>query len=95
MKAFELLSDESKWHKGPTSAVNQSGLPVPSKSPDACRWCIWGALNRCYPNHLAFLRIAANIARRVGYSSDTDLFFWNDRVATYNDVVSVLKEMDA
>lgn len=46
MKPSELLSDESKWTKG-AFAEDRKGIPVHSKSDDAVKWCILGALNKC------------------------------------------------
>jgi hypothetical protein len=47
MKVRELLSDESKWCKGPL-AVDKEGRQTTPKSPTACKWCLWGAILRCY-----------------------------------------------
>lgn len=48
MKVQELLSDESKWTQH-VFAKNSQGVPTDSTSPFACRWCLIGAVNRCYP----------------------------------------------
>jgi hypothetical protein len=45
MTVQELLSDESKWCKG-SSAVDYYGNPCPIDSPNAVKWCLYGACIR-------------------------------------------------
>lgn len=48
MKIKELLSDESKWTQG-AHARDKDEIPVNSQSPEAVRWCLVGAWEKCYP----------------------------------------------
>lgn len=47
MKMKELLSDGSKWTQG-ASARDATGRDCSPLSPDAARWCLHGAVIRCY-----------------------------------------------
>lgn len=47
MKVSELLSDESKWTQK-AMARNRSGEEIELRSPNACKWCLFGAILRCY-----------------------------------------------
>lgn len=42
--ARELLSEPSRWRKGGGFAVDAFGGIVPPRSPDACAWCVLGAI---------------------------------------------------
>jgi hypothetical protein len=53
MKVRDLLSDESKWCKGPT-AVDKEGNPTFPLSSTACKWCLAGAIAKCYAEGSAF-----------------------------------------
>lgn len=43
---IELLSKPERWTQG-EFARNTAGSPVSSTSPDACCWCVLGALTHC------------------------------------------------
>jgi len=47
MKAHELLRDASKWAKRAT-ALDADGYRCSATDPKAARWCIAGAVLRCY-----------------------------------------------
>jgi hypothetical protein len=49
MKAYELLSDKTKWCQHVYSE-DSKGEYVPPEAPDAACWCIKGAIHRCYPD---------------------------------------------
>lgn len=44
-RADEILADESKWTRG-MCARDAGGLWVELSSPRACKWCLFGALER-------------------------------------------------
>lgn len=48
MKVHELLNDKSKWIKNDL-AVNNKNQSVDYNSVDACKWCVMGAILKCYP----------------------------------------------
>lgn len=58
MKVRELLSDESKWVKGCLAQTSDGrthkpdGLAIPADDPDAIRWGLMGAIEKCYPGLL-------------------------------------------
>ena len=48
MKVRELLADESAWTKG-QMARQENGMMAYPESRYACKWCLDGAIDRCYP----------------------------------------------
>lgn len=48
MKVHELLDNESKWAKG-SYAFNAEGRYCYEWADEACKWCLLGAIHRCYP----------------------------------------------
>jgi len=47
MKVSELLSDRSKWTQE-VCARDKHGDPIDFHDPLACKWCLLGAVYRCY-----------------------------------------------
>ncbi len=47
MKVSELLMDDSKWCQG-AYAIDAKGNAVGEDSDDVCRWCLMGAIYKCY-----------------------------------------------
>jgi hypothetical protein len=90
MKAYELLSDPSKWTKG-VIARNSNGERVAGYDPSATCFCLYGAIKRCYPGYAAeetFSRIQECVP-------DRDAIGWNDAPErTYDEVITLLKELD-
>ena len=85
MTVRELLSNESKWTHG-TFARNKDGIGTGSCSPEACRWCVIGAINRVYgyksqEGNLAYAKIVSIVGPDVSH--------WNDH-ATWEEVDRVL-----
>lgn len=66
MKVQELLSDESKWCCFHT-AKNIQGNQVDVNSPDACRFCLLGALDKCYED-------AKVVSIKIGFTENLVLF---------------------
>jgi hypothetical protein len=92
MKAYELLSDESKWAKK-SYAYETTGGPCDPRSETACSWCVMGAIERCY--------FDGNMSRRhmdAIYKVETKVGsvpIWNDaKERTYEEVIALLKELD-
>jgi hypothetical protein len=47
MTIKDVLTDESKWHKGDL-AMSPTGARVSPNSPSAFKFCLLGALEKCY-----------------------------------------------
>lgn len=47
MKVYELLNSPEKWAKGNYS-FTRDGQPVRWNHPGAIRWCVMGAIYKCY-----------------------------------------------
>jgi hypothetical protein len=92
MKAYELLSDESKWAKK-SYAYEATGGPCDPRSETACSWCVMGAIERCYFDGEVtgmYLDMITKVKRKVGRIPE-----WNDaKETTYEEVIAVLKELD-
>ena len=94
MKAYELLSDESKWCQG-QFAVDKYGNEINQDNKDTVKWCLEGALMHCYVGqdgdayYTAYQRISKALTAGQGISS------WNDDPArTYAEVYDLLKRLD-
>jgi hypothetical protein len=94
MKAYELLSDSSKWTKG-AGARDNDGIRCSPASPDAVCWCLFGAITRCYDNPF---QIAAMVEKLISETYNEGYYkaeSFNDAPdTTYNDIISLLKEAD-
>jgi hypothetical protein len=94
MKAYELLSDPSKWTKD-VLARSSTGAAVAPTSPSACQFCIVGALYHCY---------SAEEAMKIWTRLDSEFYDkhneigvgdWNDDPSrTHEEVVAFLKSKD-
>lgn len=101
MKAHELLCSPDKWVKG-RLAVEADGTWVRLHSPTAVRWCVIGAIVRCYgygTNETEEVcdRLATflHLSEASSVAELSSLAGWNDaRGRTFEDVHSALKELD-
>lgn len=93
MKAYELLDSPEKWtqgHFGKTAA----GVGVFGRHADAVCWCLLGALQRCYHDSGSVNEMAIR-ARLRSWLETNSIISWNDAPErTYDEVISVLKELD-
>lgn len=93
MKAYELLSDKSKWCRY-SNALDSDGENTRAHGPAAVCWCAQGALIRCYGD-LESSRFA-DILRQV--STAAERLYGTPRITHVNDelgyeaVLEVLKE---
>jgi hypothetical protein len=89
MKVRELLSDESKWTQGAV-ARDKYGMEIESvDSPDACCWCLGGALIKCYGDMDSHFEVVLdNIPKRYLTISS-----WND-THSYEDVKKLVDRLD-
>lgn len=89
----ELLSSRDKWTQG-ALAVKRNVIYDSSickvicdpNDPEACKWCLKGALIRCYGENTAY-NIGMIISRHLG----CDLATFNDS-STYDSVMNLVDE---
>lgn len=90
MKVRDLLTDESKWTKG-VFASTANGRRAAFCESDAVRFCLLGAITRCYPyteRHVAIDRVASQLSGR-------GIAEWNDdKNTTFADVRSLVEKLD-
>lgn len=99
MKIKDLLTDESKWTKL-SFARDIDGNPVEPTSPEACCWCLVGALYKCKEegtnnSYEAMLKMGYEIDERFnGWNSA--LFSWyNDYPErTFEEVKALIEKLD-
>lgn len=81
--AREKLADEKNWTQRVT-ARDAEGWPVNPKSPDACSWCIVGALIAASPGDIKAARLAGEALKaQLGPGLASSLSFLNDRTSHY------------
>ena len=95
LKAVRALLDKpEKWTQG-AYAKTRSGIYVASSSPNACKWCLSGAINRATqaapkPVLLA-TRLQSILIDKVGRAKS--VCGWNDKdERTYEDVINLLDD---
>ena len=90
MKAWQLLEKEKSWTRG-SVARDRHGHEVNVHDTLACRWCMFGAILRCYPENDD--RYVAMV--RIGLRLPNDIGAWNDAPGRkHSEVVAKLKEAD-
>lgn len=87
MKIQELLSDESKWCQG-VMALDRYGACTAPSAKDACRWCLFGAILKCYSDAESM-----RIIRLVNGTLGTLLETWND-THTFPKVRALIEKLD-
>lgn len=99
MKAHELLNTEEKWTKG-VYAVNKNNKMCTSRSPEAAKWCVAGALQKCYNFDLRMnaedYKIYQDAVSKLrNYVKPLGMIIseWND-CSEYQEVHKTLKELD-
>ena len=70
MKAHELLKEESNWCRQ-AYARDRSGRHIQPDDPEAVRWCLVGAIHRCY----GYGNESLKILNRLGFERPAH---WND-----------------
>lgn len=95
MKVKDLLSTPEKWCKG-DYAQDETGNPVASHDDRAARFCLLGAVNRCYAED-ARLEPIRKLADVIHDHTDgtCHITLFNDRPdTTYDDLRAVLEAAD-
>lgn len=87
MKAYELLANPDSWIKN-SFAKDKNGKRTTPSNPSAVKWCIVGAVSKCYgPEYLS-------IIHKLN-SKQPNPIKWNDRRKTdYAMVIALLKKLD-
>jgi hypothetical protein len=97
MKAYELLSEPSRWTKG-TLARNSEGYATNVNGPTACSFCLVGAIEHCYPVPIKkLLDIVQQVKDELAIQAPNFEFIgqWNDHPdRTHKEVVDLLKKLD-
>lgn len=87
--ARELLSKPENWTKG-TRARDFYRRSVDTKAPEACQWCLLGALDKvsdCQSQFVSLIRAMRTVSNA---NSSTALFTFNDRRSTkHADVIAL------
>jgi hypothetical protein len=95
MKAYELLSDASKWTKYALARIN-NGRECDPRDDCASRFSVDGAIFRCYrrmDEHNFHIQILNNALIKRGQFKGVSR--WNDASATtFQDIQSLLTELD-
>ncbi len=88
MTVTELLSDRARWTTRFT-ARDSSGRQVNSTSPEAVRWCAYGAMEKCYGTMPVEATIKfMNVLKSHGYVS---IFQVNDTLG-YDTIYPLIVE---
>lgn len=87
MLPSELLDIPEKWTQQATSRDSMQRVVHPN-DPDACCWCIVGAISRCTPIEREHNELIKRVSLSVGCLSATA---WNDdAVRTFDEVRAAL-----
>ncbi len=90
MKAYELLNSPEKWTQG-AYARDKYNETISSESPAAVKWCVHGAITKCYGR--AGAKGEECMMRLIHQKGSVSR--WNDsRLTTWEEVRATLKELD-
>lgn len=98
MKVRELLTDESKWIQGKIAQSSNGSYCLSPREPNAARWCLWGAVLKCYwDEDVLRIRAINRIVEKVGRidSSYKTISSFNDDIkTTFKKVKQIIEELD-
>ncbi len=93
MKVKELLADPARWTKG-TFARRVDNEAVASQSEEACKWCLLGAIRRCYVEGEEYTQAHTKLkAAVIKFSGQYRIGTFND-TTTHEDLMKVLEDAD-
>lgn len=98
MKVKELLTDESKWTTG-SLARDFDGNNCTQKCPDACCWCLIGAIYKCY-GFLNSEPILSQVDRYIQQLHKQNpnipqrIVSFNDNYAKFEDIKNLVETLD-
>lgn len=88
MKIKDVLTDESKWCQH-YYAKDKDGVPVSRLSPEACKFCLSGAMQNCYGVN------QFKIINRINEEVDDFMVSWNDAPErTFAEVRALIEKLD-
>lgn len=93
MRIVDFLT-EDKWTKG-ALARKAGGRAVEPDALEACRWCLSGAVDLCYPDVEENCDVRMKIDRYLSclYLGELiNITRFNDRLATWSGVQKLLQE---
>lgn len=101
MKVRELYTDESKWTQG-AFARTKYGSGCPRIRPEACCFCLLGAVLNCYPNKEQQIPILEKLTQKVNPEGTGTCWFksnfvieWNDHpTRSFTEVKELVDELD-
>jgi hypothetical protein len=98
-RVAQLLSKPERWTKN-HSALKADGVPVDPQNPEACAWCLSGALDAMKINGSAdpagFYKAHKTITQVITDRGFSSIPSFNDaHDTTLEDVQEVLEEADA
>lgn len=90
MKIKELLSDESKWTQN-AYARDKNNKPVLPNNVNAVKWCLLGAVDKCYRKKSAHDYILDLLITNLG----PYIMSWNDpSFRVFEHVHKLVHELD-
>ncbi len=93
MKVKELLADPARWTRG-MFARRADNEPVASQSDEACKWCLLGAIRRCYVEGEEYARAHTQLKTAViKFSGQSRIGVFND-TTTHENLMKVLEDAD-
>lgn len=93
MKVKDLLNRKTKWTKN-FIAKTKNNRPTTSRSADAVKWCLYGAVMKCY-GPKSSLKACSKLERALQllYPNKHSVVAFNDnRKTTFKDIRKLLKE---
>jgi hypothetical protein len=96
MKAHQLLSEPEKWTQF-AYARDKDGHPTQVTAPEATRFCMLGALRKCYPDFASELSALSKVRQSIKrlYHEDYAMPSAFNDTMPYEDVKRVLEDADA
>lgn len=94
MRLVDFLT-KARWTKG-SMAKDAGHRSMDPNAPEACRWCLAGAIELCYPDINENAEVRHKICRylrRLDGSWMRTITHWNDNEATWPAVKKMLAEL--
>ena len=92
MKIKELLDSKDKWCKGYISLDDEDNY-VDVDSIKAVKWCLLGALIKCYQGDHNFSSIRDRLLNNVHYLGHKNMVTFNDLLG-YESVIKLVTDLD-
>lgn len=95
MKVSQLLTDASKWTQR-RAAIDADGDSVNVQDVAACRFCLSGAIRRCYPDREERFRVLNTVINEIGGNAAVrSTMEWNDDPRrTFDEVRALVLKLD-